>query len=74
MSKFKIGDKVVVKYVPGYEDEEDVQYISEKYPELRFTQVIKSVSKDLVGDTPYTNYQITNSDFLFDDESLEFVQ
>ena len=69
MSKFKIGDKVVVKYVPGLEHRYTQVQLQNRYPELTYTQTVESIS---LGDDP--TIHISQSDFCFCNNSLEFVQ
>lgn len=66
MSKFKIGDKVHVKYIPAVYAEHDYNIMIESYPEFDEIRTIKTLT--------YEGYYLDEpTGFWFSEDSLEMV-
>lgn len=67
MSKFKVGDKVRVKYIPSVYGEHEYSLMVESYPEFDEVRTIKALS--------YEGYYLDEpSGFWFSEGSLELVE
>jgi hypothetical protein len=72
-TKFKIGDRVRVKSVPGLDDIYPGEALFIKYPHFRDEFIIEDAKKSVNG---RSHYYLANDPvcFSFRDESLELVQ